>query len=222
MTLTGSTPRRGFLGRMAATVMAAGMPWKARAAREMQQVGPDDWVAGLNGPNRLIFDFPRPLNGNGLRAMSNYIRLFEEAFNTPPSDINAVGTFYIAAPGGSMSLAFSDGMWEQYALGQHSGLTDPQTDRPATRNLFYRPQPGDPIGQRTGIESLQQRGATFLACNNSLLGMSRRLADAGFGERETIANDLKSNLLPGVILVPAMIIAIDRAQANGFNYKAIA
>ncbi len=222
MTLTGPTPRRGFLGRMAAAVMAAGMPWRARAARGTQQVGPDDWLEGLNGTNRLIFDFPRPVNGGGLRSMSNYIRLFEEAFDTPPSDINAVGTFYIAAPGGSVSLAFADGMWEKYALGQHSGLTDPQTDRPATRNLFYRPQPGDPIRQPTGIESLQQRGATFLACNNSLNGLSQRLAGAGFGERQTIAGDLRSNLLPGVILVPAMIIAIDRAQANGFSYKAIA
>ncbi len=110
-------------------------------------------------------------------------------------------------------------MWEKYALGEYSGLVDPQTDRPATRNMFYRPQPGDPLGQRAGIESLQQRGATFLACNNSLGGLSRRLAEAGFGEREGIADDLGANLLPSVILVPAMVIAIDRAQANGFNYK---
>ncbi len=219
MTSTGSTPRRGFLSRMAAAVMAAGLPWKARAVGAAQQAGPDDWLEGLNGTHRLLFDFRMHLNGVALINMNSYIRLFETAFDTPQSDINAVGTFYFTPPGASMSLAFTDVMWEKYALGEYSSLVDPQTDRPATRNMFYWPQPGDPLGQRAGIESLQQRGATFLACNNSLGGLSRRLAEAGFGEREGIADDLGANLLPGVILVPAMVIAIDRAQANGFNYK---
>jgi intracellular sulfur oxidation DsrE/DsrF family protein len=52
----------------------------------------------------------------------------------------------------------------------------------------------------------------LLTCKNSLGGFAGQLADA-------IRGDLLGNLLPGVVLVPAMVIAIERAQAAGFAYN---
>lgn len=225
MTLSSASPRRGFLGRMAAAAVAAVVPWtmpsKLRAAARTQGVGPDDWAEGLNGTYRCFFPFRSHDRGFPLFHMNNYIRTYESAFGVLPSEINAVGTFYAGGPGASMALAFTDAMWEKYALGEVVELTDPQTDRPAIRNMFYRPQPGDPVrgGAISGIENLQQRGATFLACDNSLGGLSGQLAAAGRGEPAAIADDLRANLLPDIILVPAMAIAIERAQVIGFTYN---
>ncbi len=219
-----STPRRGFLGRMAAAVMAAGIPWRrveARSAGAAQQAGPDDWLEGLNGTYKCLFDSPLHNDGSPLVHMRNYARTHEQTYQTPPSEVNMVGTLYFTGPQSSQPLAFTDVMWEKYGFGEFMGLTDARTGRPLTRNMFYRPQPGDPVrgGESAGIETLQGRGATFLTCNNSLGGFSGQLADAGRGERDAIRDDLLANILPGVILVPAVVIAIERAQAAGFAYN---
>ena len=186
MTLNGSTPRRGFLGRMAAAVMAAGIPWRrveARSAGAAQQAGPGDWLEGLNGTYRCLFDSPLHGDGFPLVQMRNYIRTHEQTYQTPPSEVNMVGTLYFTGPQSSQPLAFTDAMWEKYGFGEFMGLTDARTGRPLTRNIFYRPQPGDPIpgGESSGIEMLQGRGATFLTCDNSLGGFSRRLASPTTG-----------------------------------------
>ena len=123
--------RRGFLACMGAVAMTVGLPWKGRAAGGTPQVGPDDWLIGLNGTNRMVFDFPRPGTGAGLRSMSNYIRLFEEAFETPSSDVNAVETFY-------------RGSWRKHVARVHRrdmGEVCPRTaqwpHRPATRSALH-------------------------------------------------------------------------------------
>ena len=41
----------------------------------------------------------------------------------------------------------------------------------------------------------------------------------GFGETDAIYADLKNNILPGIHLVPAMVIAIEKAQAAGITYN---
>lgn len=41
----------------------------------------------------------------------------------------------------------------------------------------------------------------------------------GKGTFEAIDQDLRSNLLPGVIIVPAMVIAIEQAQKAGIAYN---
>ena len=218
------TPRRGFLGRMAAAAAAAGLAWRvpeARAAQVQQQAAPGRWLQGLNGTYKCLFDFP--LHGGGLPQahMRNFIRTHADAFGTAEADIDIVGTLYFVGPQSSQPLAFTDAMWEKYRLGEFMGLTDPRTDRPFIRNMFFRPQPDDPLigGATVSIEALQGRGATFLTCNNSLTGFASQLADAGRGESDAIREDLLGNLLPGVVLVPAMVIAIERAQAAGFAYN---
>jgi hypothetical protein len=45
------------------------------------------------------------------------------------------------------------------------------------------------------------------------------LAGAGRGTAAEIEEDLKANTLPGVVLVPAMVIAIEQAQVAGISYN---
>jgi intracellular sulfur oxidation DsrE/DsrF family protein len=93
--------------------------------------------------------------------------------------------------------------------------------------LFNRPQAGDPILTippmptfvDAGIESLQKMGTTFLLCNNALEAWTVMLADAGKGTLEEVGANLKANLLPGVVTVPAMVIAIEKAQKAGIAYN---
>jgi hypothetical protein len=70
-----------------------------------------------------------------------------------------------------------------------------------------------------GIESLQKMGTVFLLCANALGAWAAELETRGKGKATEIETELRGNLLPGVTIVPAMVIAIEQAQAAGIRYN---
>jgi len=223
------TPRRGFLARVAAAAAAltagSAVP-RSLAALPAQALPQDKWLDRMTGKHRCLFDFP--LHGDGLPQihMFNYISTYKRDYNEGPTTVSAVGTFY-GAPGfpASMPLAWNDAMWAKYKLGELLKLTDPATRAPTVRNMFYRPRAGDPVlfggaMAQAGIESLQQMGATFLMCNNAFMAWMGFLSGNGSkGNPAVIEREIRANLLPGVITVPAMVIAIEKAQGKGIAYN---
>ena len=71
----------------------------------------------------------------------------------------------------------------------------------------------------SGIESLQAKGTKFLMCNNALSSWTFELAARGKGAQPDIDKQLRAHLLPGVTVVPAMVIAIEKAQSAGISYN---
>jgi hypothetical protein len=61
--------------------------------------------------------------------------------------------------------------------------------------------------------------AKFLLCANALGGWCLELEARGKGQAADIEKDLRANLIPGVTIVPAMVIAIEQAQAVGIRYN---
>jgi hypothetical protein len=223
------TPRRGFLARVAAAAAAltagSALP-RALAAGSTQTPAPDKWLDRITGKHRCFFDFPLHGDGSPLIHIYNYISTYKRDYNETPATISAVGTFY-GAPGlpASMPLAWNDAMWDKYKIGALLKLTDPATKAPATRNMFFRPRAGDPVLMsgamaQAGIESLQQMGVTFLMCNNAFMAWMGFLSGNGSkGNPAAIEREIRANLLPGVITVPAMVIAIEKAQGRGIAYN---
>jgi intracellular sulfur oxidation DsrE/DsrF family protein len=70
-----------------------------------------------------------------------------------------------------------------------------------------------------GIENLQKMGAKFLLCNNAFGGWCLELEARGKGKAADLDKDLRSNLLAGVTVIPAMVIAIEKAQEAGIRYN---
>ena len=70
-----------------------------------------------------------------------------------------------------------------------------------------------------GIQSLQKTGTKFIMCNNALALWVLELEARGKGTAADIDADLRGNLLPGVTIVPAMVIAIEKAQEAGMAYN---
>jgi hypothetical protein len=215
------TPRRRFLAGLGAlTGLALG---QREAVAEVPTGQPDSandrWLDQLKAPNRQVFDFNAHGDGIGLIHMHNFIETHKTAYGVTEKDINVVGTFY----GGTTPLAWNDTIWAKYKIGQALNLTDPATKAPLVRNWFYRPQSGDPVffnGVFAGasIESLSKRGATFIMCDNAFRLWVGRLASMGLGKAGDMEPEIRANLLPGVITVPAMVIAVNRAQRKGFTY----
>ena len=226
----GATDRRGFVGRVTAVVAlgAAGLtsaldattrttasPLSGRAQGQVS--ASDAWVEGLKGKHRQIFDMPNHENGVGLLHVRNFLGTYKDAYRAAPADVNAVVTLY----GGTIPLGFPDSMWAKYKFGAALQVNDAKTNTPTERNFFFRPQPGDNFAfglLDSSIENLQKQGVVFILCNNALNFWVGRLAGGGMGAPEAIRADLLANMLPGVVLVPAMVIAINRAQEHGLSY----
>lgn len=230
-----ATPRRQFLGQLAGAAAAAGMTAAVAHAAPAESVSPDAWIAQVRGAQKCLFDFPQHKNAMPLLHIFNYINTYATAYKVEARDVGTVGTLYSAGNQASIMMAFNDGIWAKYRLGAYSGLKDAQ-GTPYTRNVFHRPTPADlhvllkaidapPIPALAGampaigIESLQKMGTTFILCANALGIWCLELEARGHGTAADIERELRANLLPGVTIVPAMVIAIEKAQAAGIRYN---
>ena len=70
-----------------------------------------------------------------------------------------------------------------------------------------------------GIESLQKMGVTFILCANALGIWCLELEARGKGHAAALETELRANVLPGVTIVPATAIAIEKAQEAGIRYN---
>jgi hypothetical protein len=214
------TPRRGFIAGVGA--LAAGLAAADRLVAAPQQGAvdaADKWVTGLKAKHRQFFDFNATGDGIGLIHMHNYVETLKSAYKVPASDINVVGTAY----GGTTPIAWNDAMWAKYKVGTALNMTDPETKAPLARNWFHQPKKTDPVFFNglladASMESLVKRGAVFLMCNNAFRLWVGRLAGMGLGAAADIEKDIRANLVPGVVVVPAMVIAVEVAQKNGLTY----
>jgi hypothetical protein len=126
-------------------------------------------------------------------------------------------------------------MWAKYELGAYTGLKD-GAGKPHTRNVLNKPTPADlnllmevvqspPIPMFAGAlpgswhREPPEDGTTFLLCANAFGGWCAELEARGKGKMADIQTELKANMLPGVTIVPAMVIAIEAAQRAGITYN---
>jgi len=231
-----NTHRRGFLGRVLGASAAATFTMFGARQSEAQQPGdPDAWIKSVKGRHRALFDFPQHRSGVPLLHILNYLSTYQAAYKAPAGEAGAVGTFYSVGTQSSIPLGFNDAAWAKYKIGEYLSLKD-TSGKPYERNVFYRPTSNDshllfqamqlptvpPFAEAMpalGIESLQKMGTTFLLCANALGGWCAELEARGKGKAADIEKDLRANLLPGVVIVPAMVIAIEKAQAAGIAYN---
>jgi hypothetical protein len=216
------TPRRGFLSHLAAVAAAAGVSSIPQPLHAETTSAPaeDEWLNKLNGKHRQLFDFPAHADGLPLVHMLNYYETLNKAYNAKDSEINTIGTFY-GAPNATTLFAFNDAMWAKYNMGAALKFNDHKTNQPATRNV-WRTDPsimGLMVAPPASIEALQKRGALFLLCNNALNLWAGILAQANKADQAAVLADLKANLLPGVIIVPGMVVAIQQIQDKGIAYN---
>ena len=204
------TDRRAFLTTVAG--LGAGV-----LLAPTQIASSDAWLDQLKGKHRQLFDAPDPDGGTVLRHTKNYLDAWRDAYGVSERDVNVIVTFYAR----TTPLGVQDAMWAKYKLGAAINLTDATTNGPLVRNYFAHPQPGDPVGDGTpesSIEALQRRGVLFVLCNNALLRWSARLEKDGLGTAKEIHDDLVAHALPGVVVVPDVLIAMTKAHERGFAY----
>jgi hypothetical protein len=204
--------KRPLSALMAALLLTASAP-----ALDAQASGPtpsDDWLKGLGAKHKQFFDSPAPAGGIPLVHIMNYYDTYNKTYNVKDQDIDAVGTFY----GQTTFLGVNDAMWAKYKIGEFMDMKD-GSGTPLAANP-WRTSPtvlGMNLPQAS-VEALQKRGATFILCNNALQILSGMLAQQRGLSADAVYNDMKANILPGVHLVPAMVIAVEQAHNARIAY----
>lgn len=214
------TPRRGFLGRLAAV---AAFPLVGSAFKRTDDTAeaihpsPDEsWLSTLNRKHRIAFDVETHKYGNALAQGKNYLNNWRDAFGVPETQINLV----MAVRGTGIPLVLNDALWQKFHLGEQYAITDPVTKAPGARNLFIKSNivPGGLVDTESSVEALQKRGVLFLVCRNTVEGATKKLSAAGLGTPTEVRSSILGGIIPGVLLVPAMVIAFTEMQERGIGY----
>lgn len=212
-------PRRGFLERLAtAAVPAAVLSLGLRRPLAAQRAAPPDetWLRNLTGTHKTVFDVEAHRNGHALAQAKGFLDAYEQAYDVPSREVNLV----LGVRGTGLPLVLGDALWSRYRIGEQYEIPSPAGAEVATRNPFTSPhvQPNGPVTREQTVDALQRRGVLFLVCNNTIGGAARKLAAAGLGTVETIRTELLAGLVPGVVPVPAMVVAFNRMQERGVSY----
>ena len=225
-----STSRRNFIERVTAGALAIGagsvsMPLEASAAEPASS--PDEaWLQGITGNHAQIFDMTQPQGGFGLNKVSNYLDTYKSAYNLAPPKVVAIVSLW----SNTTPFGFNDAMWAKYNFSTMTNTLARGTKTPVTRNPFVATAPGtETMGLEAIIDvpatatmsALQKRGARFILCNNAFNFWVRRLAAEVSGDTAAIRSELEKNMVAGVTIVPAMVVAFNQAQQAGASYAVI-
>jgi hypothetical protein len=222
-------PRRSFLSRLGIGVpalggavaagalasqaqAASGNEW--RAARHAQ----DDWLDHLPGKHRLLFDTTTAAGlGESLLYVSNYLNVNRDAYSLQEADLAVI----IVMRHHSTPYAFSDAIWAKYgaALTQLTELKDPNTQESPTVNLYNAPGYGGALPNRGSLlDGLLKRGVQLAVCALGTRNAASTVAARTGGDIPAITAELVANRVMNSRMVPAGIVAVNRAQERGYSF----
>jgi len=226
MTEASLPKRREFLGRLAAGAVALGLTGSVPSAFAAETIvsgdttPSDKWLKSVTGKHRQFFDMPNHENGMGVLHVRNYLNTMRDTYGLKHPAVTAVVSLY----GMTTLLGFNDAMWQKYGIGKPIKVMD-GSNAPATGNVFYKAPAGSaslsltgaplPIPADSSISALQDRGAVFILCNNAF---NLWMGLLGGAKSADLRKEFEANMLPGVFLVPAMVVAVNQAQMHGCTY----
>ena len=213
-----AAPRRAFLGRLAASIVALGATGRPLAAAgrtlDRSPVADDAWTARLTGKHKAVFDAPEISEGVVVANAWVFLHSYTTAERLSDAELSAVVVIRHAA----ISLVLDDAMWAKYDVGRHVKLKDPATKKWARRNVFWRAAPGDDAKAGYTLDALRARGVTLLGCELALKRMIGTIAKRTSQQPAAVGAELRAHLIPGLELAPSGIYAVTRAQELGCSY----
>ena len=181
----------------------------------------DDWLDQIPGKHRLVLDTTTPQGfGDALAFLNNYFTVNQNAYGLQDADLAVV----LLARHLSTLFAFNDSIWAKYGgtITQRTNFNDPKTKQPPTINLYNSTTHGTALTNRGNtLDSLLKRGLHLAVCQVSTRGNAGTIAMATGATADAVYNELVANLVSrNAHMVPAGIVAVNRAQERGYSLVA--
>lgn len=211
--LNSPTPRRGFLGRIAAfaagmtLVAPSGLAAEAPTFASSADPALDAWFGRIKGKHRMVFDASAPNNGMAAVWPRVYMNTMAATY---PGETTAVIIFRHEG----LPLVLGDAVWSKYHLGEMFKVNDGAVA--ATRNPYATitniPLPG------LGVAELLKSGVLVGACDVAMSVYSGGAAKKMGMDPAAVKAEWIAGLLPGVQLVPSGVLGVAHAQELGCAY----
>jgi intracellular sulfur oxidation DsrE/DsrF family protein len=224
--------RRSFLTRFGAGAAAFGAAFTVAETQVRAQTtsgswqparhAEDDWLEEGRAKHRFFFDTSdvRGL-GHAIFWANNFCTVSRgAAYGLSDADSSVV----ICLRHESAPFAFTDAMWAKYgpALSEHAVFTDPKTKQPATVNVYQASGYNEVLSSRgTTLDAIIGHGVRFAVCTLATRGIAGQAARANGGKVDDIFKELTENKIANAHMVPAGIVAVNRAQERGFSISSV-
>ena len=178
----------------------------------------DDWFDQLPGKHRFVFDTTTPEGfGGALLYANNYIDVNKNEYGIDYSDQATV----IVVRHNSTPFAYNDMIWAKYgkAITSRTNFNDPKSKEAPAANLFNAAGYGGLLTSRgITLDSVLKRSVHLAVCRLATRAFAGAIAGATGGDTNKINDELIANLVANSHMVPAGIVAINRAQEHGYAF----
>jgi intracellular sulfur oxidation DsrE/DsrF family protein len=220
--------RRSFLSRLGLGMTAFGATFgqsvasaQTPAAGSRWQPGrhaQDDWLDQLPGQHRFVFDTTtfQGLGGAMLFA-NNFFVANQNGYGLGNADLAVV----LVVRHMSTPFAYNDAMWAKYGtiMAQREKVTDPQTEQAPKVNIYNAAAVVAKLPSNGNtLDSLLKKGVHMAVCQMATRRVAGTIAEATKGNAEAVYNELVANLVANSHMVPAGIVAVNRAQERGYTF----
>ena len=241
----GPLARRSFLSRMGAGLTAFGAAFGAAGAVAAQSApaapapapsgapggggwqpakhGEDDWLDQTTAKHRIFYDTTTPSGAaEAIFFARNTFAANASGYKLTDADITQV----VCLRHSSTSFACTDAMWAKYgaALSERAAnFLDPKTKAVPTANVFMSADYGTTLPNNgVTIDAMAKRGVRFAVCTLGTRAAASLVAQKTGANADAVFKELTENLVPNARMVPAGIVAVNRAQERGYSFAYVA
>jgi hypothetical protein len=217
--------RRSFLTQLGAGVSVAGAAFGMSSASAAQTATgafqparhPEDtWMDTIAGSHRLVIDATTPRGfGEALAFAGNFLTASANGYKLADKDSAVI----IVARHFATPFAYKDIVWAKYGkvVPAVAVMNDPKTGQPPTFNLFNATGYDHLPNFGTTVDAVLKRGVHLAVCQMAAGFFAGEIAKATGTQASDVAAVLAANLFDNSHMVPAGIVAVNRAQEYGYT-----
>lgn len=147
--------------------------------------------------------------GNVMDGMANTMNAYEQYLGEAPGSVQTVAVLY---HGASIAMAMSSSVWNDIVFATLKIAPE------KLRKEFGGATPGKGNPYLRDLAAVVARGASFFVCHNAIAGFAGMAAGALKEPAEKVHAAIMAGIVPGALVVPAGVMAINACQEAKFTY----
>jgi intracellular sulfur oxidation DsrE/DsrF family protein len=177
----------------------------------------DRWLDLPHTQHRMVFDVLTPKGAMmALEFADNFFAINQSAYGLHASALGVVIVLrHMATP-----MGYNDRVWKKYGAAFAEKLQlDAKTTMEAEQGNPLDRTSGGPSGKGHSptLASLAKMGVRFAICGMATTGIAGMVAKLVGGHSEQVHHEFAMNLIDNALMVPAGIVAVNRAQEHGYT-----